>query len=201
MKHKYIKVAILIPYVRPKKLERCIPLAIDNAGIDPNDFEIVSLEDTELIGCPKMLSKLVSVTHSKYVAFIGDDCMPHKNWLKNALIDMHSLPDCWGLVGLNDLTRRTLACHWLASRKLLNSVLEGEFFHTGYRHCYCDNELTERCEEAGRYKYSSASIVEHDHPLITKGPSDKFYQKAYLKKNVEHDRDLYFKRKTNGWRD
>ena len=194
-----MKVSILIPVVRPDKAKRCIQNARTNAGIPLADYEIITKEDTKKIGCPKMLKSLVEQAKGDYIVFIGDDCIPQKDWLKIALIEIMMFDQNIGLVGLNDLTGRNLPCHWLASKDML-PLLDGEFFHTGYHHCYCDNELMDRCIEMGRFHYSDKAIVKHDHPSITGGMFDEFYQKAYRTDILKHDRELYKHRKLNGWK-
>ena len=67
------------------------------------------------------------------------------------------------MVALNDgMGHGVLATHWLASRKLLPRL--GDFFSSAYRHCYCDNELTERCRQLGRFTYAEHARIVHDHP-------------------------------------
>ena len=72
-------------------------------------------------------------------------------------------------------------------------MLDGEFFHTGYKHIGCDNELTERCRMAGKYFWAEDAEVYHDHPVQTgfkREDMDDVYRLAYDPPNVEHDRQL-----------
>jgi len=179
---------------------RCVEHIICNSGIAKDDYEINARHDEKRIGCPKMVDALTNVSSGEFVCFLGDDTLPQKDWLKYALEDMEKLPGGWGLVGLNDNTGRILPCHWLASTKLL-PLLGGEFFHTGYKHCYCDNELMKRCEDMGRFTYSDKAIVEHDHPILRGNRErDEFYTWAYSKEVITHDHKLYFDREKKGWK-
>lgn len=200
-----MKVTILLPYVRKKGAKRCAKAAIENAGINKKNYKtfILACEDTNRIGVAKMVSYLTKITNSQYIVFLGDDCIPHRNWLKNALNAMKNFSDGWGLIGLNDLTGRTLPCHWLADRRLL-PYLDDEFFHTGYKHLYCDNELMDRCIEMKRFHYELTAVVEHDHPLLQgkslKELKDPFYKEVYSEEISKHDSELYKKRKANKWK-
>ena len=114
-----------------------------NAGIPEHDYEFVTEEDKERIGCPKMVKKLTDRASGSLICFLGDDTIPQHEFLVHALAEMAGLPDCWGLIGIDDNIRlkgrKKAPAHWLADKRLL-PYLDGEFFHTGYRHCYCDND-------------------------------------------------------------
>jgi len=189
-------VSIIIPIIRPEKAERCIKMVHENCGV--TDYEIISEEDTERIGCPKMVKKLVGKAKGEYICFIGDDCEPRQDFLKNALMCMwDNLPGQWGLVGLNDETGRDLPTHWLAHANMLDHLENREFFYTGYTHCYCDMELRDRAESLNRYTYCKGAVVKHDHPALTGSPTnDPDYIRVYSDKVKGKDRDLYYSRKT-----
>jgi hypothetical protein len=191
-----MKVSIVLPFIR-ESVKTTIALAKKNHGID--EIEIVSEEDRERIGCPKMVKKLVERSKFDLVCFLGDDTLPTHNFLKYAIEDMQNLPDGWGLVGLNDGTGRTLATHWLADKRLL-PMLDGEFFHTGYTHCCSDQELQTRCSSVGRYVYSQKSVVMHNHPLLTYADWDADYKRVYSKEIWGADQELFEKRRKNGWK-
>jgi len=134
------KVSIVIPTIRPDKLERCINAIKENAGY--GNYEIVVEKDDHAApqGAPKVLKRGVDRSTGELVMFLGDDTIPQRNFLLHAMVAMHrQFPDLDGLVGLNDmLWKGELATHWLASKKLL-PYLGGEFFHTGYNYLSCDN--------------------------------------------------------------
>jgi len=190
-------ISICIPFIRPQNMLSLINKIRKNSGIA--DIEILAEEDKDRIGCPKMLKKLVDKSKGDYICFIGDDTDPQKDFLLNAFIDVYYFTNESGLVGLNDKTGRTLPTHWLASRDMLDS-LGGEFFHTGYQHCFCDRELMDRAIEQNKFYYSPSSIVLHNHPLLdTNVEPDKDYKRVYSKEVFNSDRSLYYKRKRNGW--
>jgi hypothetical protein len=194
-------VSIVIPWIRQKKVQRCIEAARTNAGIPEDQYEIITEEDTERIGCPRMVGKLVGRSRGQMVVFLGDDVIVQPGWLTEALKAMALLPDGWGLVGLNDqFNGPQLATHWMADKRLL-PLVGGEFFHTGYRHCFSDNELVCRCIELGRYIWAREARIEHDHPMLRGEPLEGTdYEFPYCEKNFLHDQDLFFRRQRNGWR-
>jgi hypothetical protein len=99
-----------------------------------------------------------------------------------------------GLVGLNDMYwYGEFATHWLASKKLL-PYLGGEFFHTGYYHNGCDNELTERCRKINKYVWAEEAKILHDHPIRKdfKGEVDEVHKIA--RSFYDKDRALLKKR-------
>ena len=197
-----MKTSIIVPVIRPDKAQRCIELAQKNAGIPAEDYEILYFVDHQRIGAPKMVKALTAIAKYDTVAFIGDDCLPQKDWLKNAQLAMEKFYRKWCLVGLNDETGRVdLATHWLAHKRLLEH-LDGEFFHTGYWHVCCDVELTERAKKISRFVYAEDAKVLHDHPLL-KGEEtdDEDYKRVYSDEYLSHDRNLLKLRRDNNWED
>jgi hypothetical protein len=194
------KVSICIPTMgRPEKLHRLILAIKEHAGYD--NYEIIVKADSPIPnnqGAPKTLKRAVDESTGELVMFLGNDCVPEKNFLQEAVWAMaRSFPDMDGLVGLNDGYWEVgeIATHWIASKKLL-PMLDGEFFHTGYHHTGCDNELTERCKKVGKYVWSKKAKVFHDHPIVTgfKEPLDEGYKFAYDTKNREEDTKLLHER-------
>ena len=87
-KRTYPKVSIIVPVIRPDKAARCISFALENAGIPFENIRIVSEEDKERIGCPKMVKLLVGKAKTDLVCFLGDDTIPQPGWLRVALEKM-----------------------------------------------------------------------------------------------------------------
>jgi len=198
-------VSIIIPVIRPDKAKRCIAAIEANAGIPRPKFEIIAEEDTERIGCPKMVAKLVAKAKGDMVCFLGDDTIPQPGFLNEALNAMAAFLDGWGLVGFNDNPDAARSCtHWLAHTKLLPH-LDGEFFHTGYKHCFCDNELKTRAQALGRYIYAYNAILKHDHVAFEGGDALKQIQEKGdedLKRAYSHykeDMALYKSRLLSQW--
>ena len=193
-------ISVIIPVIRPEKAARCIA-ALEN-DLSFTDFEIVTDEDKERVGCPMMVKELVNKARYDLVCFLGDDTIPQPGMLSHALDAMATLPDGWGMVGINDnvrppFTDRPVA-HWLADKRLL-ALIGGEFFHTGYIHCWCDNELVDRCKGLGRYVLAVEARLKHDHPKVNPDADDADYRRVYLPVNYTHDLRLYRQRRRNKW--
>ena len=110
-------VSIIIPIIRPDKAAKCIEAIKRNAGDVP--YEIVTEIDIDGIGCPRMVEKLTNLAKYDLVMFLGDDTEPMEGFLQAALDAMATLPDGWGVVGLNtqhEKTKSNYQAHWLADK-------------------------------------------------------------------------------------
>lgn len=196
------KISIVIPYIREAGFNRCVE-AISKNAID-GQYEIIADEDKDRIGVAKKVKELVDKAKYDLIMFLGDDTIPKENFMLNAMKMRERLPEKWGLVGLNDSFSSGFlnATHWLADRKLLE-LLDGEFFHTGYRHCYADNELTTRCIAMGKYIFASNAEIDHINPITKNDKSlyDADYRWVYRAENIKHDRELFLRRQANNWKE
>jgi hypothetical protein len=194
-------VSIVIPHLgRPDKLHRLLGAIKENAGWD--NYEVLVGVDQfppNNIGAPKMVKQLVDQSRGSLVMFLGNDCVPEKDFLINAVYKMFStFPEGDGLVGLNDGFWRDGEnfTHFLISKKLL-PMLDGEVFHTGYFHTGCDNELMARCQKIGKAVWCEEAKIDHDHPVKTGFKAedmDDVYKLAYQHDRVVHDTELLHER-------
>jgi len=196
------RVSVIIPVIREEMAKRCIEAIHRNAGIPEENLEVLFQVDTERIGVPKMVKRLVERTHFENVCFLGDDTIPQPGFLDRALQAMRSRPECWGMVSFNDNPHAArTASHWLCSKKLL-PLLDGEFFHTGYHHCFCDNELMIRCQQMEKFVYAYDACIIHDHEFAFNGKSledaSPDLKRAYS--FYDEDHALFQKRMANGWK-
>ena len=111
-----------------------------------------------------------------------------------AVMSMYdNFPQGDGLIGLNDgyWQLGEIATHFLISKQLL-PYLGGEIFYTGYSHCGCDNELTERCRMIDKYRWCKEALVYHDHPMQDgyKTEEDDVYKVAYDPVARQKDEEL-----------
>lgn len=194
------KVSICIPTLsRPDKLHRLLTMIKENAGY--SNYEVIVKQDQfppNNIGVPKLVKQMVAESTGELVMYLGNDCKPEKDFLQLAVFRMiKEFPDLDGLIGLNDgYWEGEFATHWLASKKLLPK-LDGEFFHTGYYHTGCDNELTERCRKMNKFVWAKEAKVFHDHPVQTgfkPQDLDEVYKFAYRFDRMEHDKNLLHER-------
>ena len=192
-----MKVTVILPYIRPEKVKRCIAAIRVNAGVPDDDYTIMAVEDTERVGVATMVKRLVDASTTEFICFLGDDTVPQPGFLAAALEDIKRFPDSVGLVAFNDGTGRQLATHWLASKCML-PLVGGEFFSTAYKHLFCDNELTDRATSLGRYYYSQTAVVHHDHPLLmgqALDDADDDYKRVYASDAFKADQKTYRRRK------
>lgn len=200
------KVSIVIPWLgRDENLGKIHQLIHARANY-PN-FEVIIEKDSfeNRQGVPKTLKAGVAKATGEYIMFLGNDCEPQSNFLILAVLKALKTfdPNIYlgprvGLVGLNDgyWENGEVATHWLAHRKLLD-YLDGEFFHTGYNHVGCDNELTERCRDWRSYVWCKEARIKHNHPIHHNFESDKMDEVnriAYSPEAVAKDRELLDKR-------
>lgn len=207
------KVSIIIPVIRPEKARRCIEAIRENAGMKWDQYEVLTAQDIDGVGCPEMVKRLTEMSIYDLVMFLGDDTIPEKDFLFNALVAMESLPDGWGVVGLNTegpmfgprdpmipKNRNPLA-HWMADKRMLEHIPGGNFFSTDYKHCWCDNELRDIADELGRWVFARDAEIKHDHPVNTNEEMDDALKKAYSEENQKHDKKTYLRRKIDRTRD
>ena len=185
------KVSVVIPTLcRPEAVEALEQSIPELAKWD--NLEIVVEQDSldNRRGAPKTLKAGVDRSTGDFVLFLGDDCRPTAGFVRIALeCAFKNFRDGFGLVGLNDgIWKGEIATHWLASKALL-PMLDGEFFHTGYHHVGCDNELTARCKKLGKFAWCEESRIEHDHPAKKGWDNlDESHRLAYSR--VVQDRQL-----------
>jgi hypothetical protein len=185
-------ISILIPAVRPEKAQRAANAALANAGV-PGDlvFEVTWEEDVNRIGCPHMLSQLVERAQGNIICFLGDDTIPEPGWLAEALETMATMPDGWGLVGLNTENSVPFA-HWIADRRMLDLLPDRQFFNHAYQHNFCDRELYDIAVVHGRWAWCEKAKIKHDHP-VTGAEADEFNQ--FAAERFQADQKTYWRRK------
>jgi len=186
-------ISICIPFIRPGNIPPLVNAIYQNAGIPKTDYQIMMAEDVDRIGCPKMLAQMVDSCLGDQVCFLGDDTMPEPDFLKHAVEAMATLPDGWGVVGLNSQNSRH-AAHFLADKRMLK-YLGGEFFATEYRHCWCDHELTDIAIDQGRFVFADKAVLIHNHPAFESAPVDDDYARVYSEEYKDFDRRTYYRRK------
>ena len=184
-----MKVSFLIPTLRPDRLKITLDAIERRCGMAPEEYEI--LTDSDPGGPNQAINRMAAKAQGQYLCCLGDDTVPQPGFIDNALKEMAKLPDGWGLVAFNDGTDRIMATHFLIDRKAIDTLLGGELMHSGYIHCYADNEITERMNSVKRFGYAKDALVIHDHPLLTGRETDEIYTRAYSKEIQEKDRDLY----------
>ncbi len=183
-------ISIVIPVIRRENIERLIDAVKEAVSVE---HEILWEEDTERIGAPKMVKRLVDRTQYEWVVFLGDDTIPEKGSIDAAF--RYAKENSLLLVGFNDYHGER-ATHWIASKKLLDFLENSEFFHTGYIHNFCDDELRMKAENLGVYGWCKEAGLKHNHPAFgyNTAVTDHSYDKQTDTKNWDHDQSLFEKR-------
>lgn len=182
-------ISVVIPVIRPDKAK----LAVESVKEHLEGAEIITEEDTERIGCPRMVRRLVDKTTREWVLFLGDDARLKAGFLLGVQEAVSLLPDEWGVIGVNTDPGNDHA-HWLAHKNMLDILPDREFFNTVYEHCYCDDELKDIALENNRWAYAVNAHVNHDHPIVNRVHDDS-YDEAYNGGKFERDQRTYFLRK------
>lgn len=199
-----MRVSIIVPVIREESFKKCYEAIKANAGIPEDQYEIRHMIDSKRVGCPHVVKWLTEVATkdrtTDAICFLGDDTIPSPDFLKYAIEDMSAFPGGWGVIGIRDQQDdRLTPSHWLMHRKML-PYLNGEPFHTGYIHCYCDNELMDRAKRLGRYMMSIRASLIHNHPTINHNlPMDEDYKRVYAPDVLSKDRWTYQRRKEEGF--
>lgn len=193
-------VSIVIPHLgRPDKLERLKESIKQHAGY--SNLEVIVVEDSfeDRQGAPKTFKRGVEKTKGDLVMFLGNDCIGQSDFVLQAVIQMYRAfgSEMNGLVCLNDQVAcdgGKKATHWLASKKLL-PYIGGEFFCTEYEHCFCDNELTDRCQALGKYTFAPLAVISHDNVLNNGGELGEVLKIAYDPDRYKRDEQTYYRRR------
>jgi hypothetical protein len=127
---------------------------------------------------------------------LANDLLPGQHWLQRAYAGYRqTFGDGPGLLGFNDGHHETNhSCHFLISRSLLERY---GGWPVWYDHNYGDTELCERAIADGLYAKAPWATLFHDHPYFG-GDDDRVYAEGRAK--VDQDRELFNRRKANGWR-
>jgi len=222
------KTAIIIPTLdRKERLINCVSKIKENImisnyeiliGVDGNEAYFNELNEcfkaeTQMsivlfekkVGVPTIVEELIDLAKEHgctYCTYLGDDTEPLVGFLVHAYLACEDK----NLVCYNDkVWNGEIACHWFAPIDLRDK-LGGFFFHKGYHHLGCDNELTEKAKAKGLYKYEPKAYVDHIHCIVNVcsdknkvAEVDDCYKLAWNDANCTADRELLARRKANNW--
>lgn len=159
------------------------------------DVQVVLVADTYL-GRPqdKYNVGLAAATGDWIVAF-ADDC----EMISDGWIDACLAVNVGGFVGLYDGVNDAehFASLLMASRRYIETVMDGYLGLPWYHHCMADVEWAERARERGVYVVCRDARFKHYHPALMTGPSDALYQSGASWNAT--DRETFARRKAEGW--
>lgn len=183
-KNKYIhtcegsEVTIIIPFVRSQNMDRLIEQIHSRAGL--GHFDIRARRDVNGLGHIWMIDRLIRESTTPYVAFIADDTEPQPDFLVSALMSAKErFSGGVGLVAFSDTTGRSLACHWLMHKDLLDKI-GGYALQPCYFHSCSDVELTERAKSLNLFHYDDTAVVVHNHPYLDPNVKKDEYNKEVM---------------------
>lgn len=133
-----------------------------------------------------------------FCVILGSDVVVEAGWLStlwNGFIA--AFPDGSGAAQPYDEIHGGKLCQ----HPLAHSDTIKKYLHKGYLHNFSDNEMTERLIAENKYIYVPEAKIEHKHFVNKKAKRDATYDKVFDRRNIERDRDLFIKRKKNGFRD
>jgi len=186
------KISVIIPVVRITSAERCVRSIKKHLP----GAEIVSAVDVGRIGCPAMVNILTKDATRDWVLFLGDDTEVEEGFEQALTETLATVDENWfGVVGVwtepgNDQG------HWMAHKKMLDLLPDGQFFNEAYEHCFCEEELRDIATETGRRLVAKGAKLRHHHP-VNDGyeASDEFYKDAYSAGKWGRDKNTYIQRK------
>lgn len=184
------KISFCIPSLKPNGLRQCI----ESLALVTQPYEV--LVNSEVIGCNRSANKLIAEASGQYVCLLADDAVATSGMIDNVLAVMATLPDGWGLVGFNDGIHdgNEIATHWIADQRMINA-LGGKLICEEYKHCFADNEITDRAKEIGRYAWAKEATLIHNHPLRDGKKIDLSVYPGYAKETYLSDMATYNRRK------
>lgn len=178
------KVSILFPILgRPEGTAKALK-AIENLNYPKEKIELVTEEDINHIGVPKMIENLYAKSTGDAICYLANDTEITPDALILAVIKSKD----YGLVAFNTgelyEDNGNVCEHFIITRNMISEI-GGQIFDTDFHHAGVDNLLWLKCgDKAIRCKEAT---VAHNH--FSRGaPMDEVYELAYSK--VEEDREL-----------
>lgn len=185
---------ILIPYTpdrRSRLLQTMASIwAHTNPEVTPYSFV---LYENNYIGYPGAILDMVEGIDG-FVFMGASDIILGKDWLKILWEKMEEVGRDKIVEPFNEIQRGQLVQH-----PLLHSDLVKKYFHRHYFHYYCDNEMTDRAVADGVYVYCPEAPMQHNHVINGKASMDEGYKIVLDPARNEKDRQMYEKRKAEGW--
>lgn len=200
------KVSIVIPTLgREDSLNKLLEAIKTNANYD--NYEVIVEKDLfeNRQGVCKTFNTGVEKSTGELVMFLGNDCLPQKNFLIHAVREMSKkFENLDGMIALKTIFKskdgykqftNENSSHFLISKKLL-PYFDNKFFNPIYDHYFCDNELAEIAKSINKFSECEHSVILHcnphhsfnvNHDEVSKISNSFFYkdQKTFSKRMKE----------------
>lgn len=184
-------ISICIPHTpdRRERLQETIDSIHENVTVP----HVICTYENDYEGWAKAVDNMLSTVRGTALV-IGSDVIVERGCVEE-LIKAYAWSDTAGVVEpYNELHNGKLCQHPFGDSQLIRRYL-----HTGYKHCFADNEMTERLKAANKYLYVPEAKIEHRHFVNGKAKMDKGYAFSLGSKDYDADRELFTKRKAAGF--
>lgn len=133
-----------------------------------------------------------------YCVLLGSDTIVEKDWLKNLWEGFcRAFPNGDGVAEpYNEIHGDKLCQHPLAHSSTIR-----KYIYPGYVHWYSDNDFTDQAVRDGKLVYVPEARIQHNHFVNGKAEMDETYKVVFNPKTNEQDRQLYERRKANGYKE
>jgi hypothetical protein len=148
---------------------------------------------TQLVKGGSMVAALnevavVEAKHYPYLAFLGDDTLPHAGWYPQVLLTLQAQKN--SIVYGNDLMHgQGLPTSVFMDSNIVNTL--GYMAPTGQKQLFVDNYWKALGDALGTLYYLNDVIIEHLHPIAGKAPSDASYEVAYSEDRWKNDEESF----------
>jgi hypothetical protein len=147
-------VLVAMPFLNADHAQRAAKLMANRAGAPGM---ILCIHDQVEEGFIALINRAFAKTQSAYFAYVAQDALAGKDWLKEALTAMG---DRKHFLGFNDgKWAGALAGFGLARRSWAVNHYGGNFFYPQYKRHYADAELTLLAMQEGVYAYDPSSLL------------------------------------------
>lgn len=173
--------------------------AEDTAAWIPH-ANLTALEESVHTFAEKVAWAYSTLVSEPYVLLVGSDVVFKPHWLESAMKVADKTGA--GLIATNDLGNPRVmagrhATHPLISRRYIEEKGAswdgpGTIVHTGYRHCFVDDEWSVKAQTDGEFAFARRSEIEHRHPAWGKAESDWVYEKGMS--SFQEDKALFLSR-------
>lgn len=129
-----------------------------------------------------------SATEHHYLAFLGDDTLPHEGWYLPIMQALTSQKN--SIVYGNDLIHGpNLPTAVFMDSSIVKTL--GYMAPPNQKQLFVDNYWKALGEALGTLTYVPEAIIEHLHPIAGKAPSDASYEAAYSGDRWRNDEEAF----------
>jgi hypothetical protein len=130
----------------------------------------------------------VEADNYDYLAFLGDDTLPHEGWFDKIILTLQSMKN--SIVYGNDLIHgQGLPTSVFMDSNIVRTL--GYMAPPNQKQLFVDNYWKALGDDLGTLWYLNDVIIEHLHPLVHKAPSDASYVLSNSPERWRHDEEAF----------